>query len=539
MDHSQSSVDINSPITYLYLTFETEIPQPTVSETNDGDTTMSLSPPTPPDLQRFVSPYQWSSRRKALILYLSCIATMLSAYAPSSYAVAGPAIAAEFGVSEATVLWGITTFCWGYATAPMVLAPFSEIQGRYPVFVTAGVVFEICQICCAMTRSFPGMVVARFWAGVGSSVFATMVGGVVSDLYHPKDIGNPMALFSGCALFGIGVGPMISGILAQNLDWRWVFWLQVILCGVLMVSIALFFSETRGSVLLSRKARALNRWYADREKLGYFGLEIISLDNNEEIKCRRVRWKVKSDEERETIGRMIGISLRRPVYLLVTEPVVFFFSLWVSFAWAVLFLMLESVPLVFKVSHGFDTQQIGAIFTVIAVGAIISTIIYIFHDEYLVRAFSNLLTKRATFAETHRENPERYLYSSCIQSPLLPIGLFWFGWTQFESIHWIVPTLALGCATMGIYSIYLATFNYLAAVYRRQGSSALAAQSFCRNMLGGVFPLVTAPMFKHLTFQGASSLLGGIGALLTIVPWVLVLYGPEIRARSKIATEIM
>jgi hypothetical protein len=30
-----------------------------------------------------------------------------------------------------------------------------------------------------------------------------------------------------------------------------------------------------------------------------------------------------------------------------------------------------------------------------------------------------------------------------------------------------------------------------------------------------------------------------MGALLTVVPWVLVFYGPRIRARSKFASEIM
>ena len=106
--------------------------------------------------------------------------------------------------------------------------------------------------------------------------------------------------------------------------------------------------------------------------------------------------------------------------------------------------------------------------------------------------------------------PEGRLYFSCIESALLPIGLFWFGWTSFPSIHWIVPTLAIGCATMGIFSIYLAVFNYLADTYHRYASSALAAQSFCRNMLGGVFPLVTGAMFHRMTFAGASSFLGGV-----------------------------
>lgn len=45
-------------------------------------------------------------------------------------------------------------------------------------------------------------------------------------------------------------------------------------------------------------------------------------------------------------------------------------------------------------------------------------------------------------------------------------------------------------------------------------------------------------MFERLTIGGAGSLLGGIGALLTLVPWVLLFYGPRIRARSKLASEL-
>lgn len=46
-------------------------------------------------------------------------------------------------------------------------------------------------------------------------------------------------------------------------------------------------------------------------------------------------------------------------------------------------------------------------------------------------------------------------------------------------------------------------------------------------------------MFHTMTFQGAGGFLGGIGFLLTIVPWVLLLYGPNIRAKSRLAREII
>ena len=60
----------------------------------------------------------------------------------------------------------------------MVLAPFSEINGRRPVFIVSGLLFVLAQLFCAVTRLFSGMLIARFLAGVGGSTFSTMVGGV-------------------------------------------------------------------------------------------------------------------------------------------------------------------------------------------------------------------------------------------------------------------------------------------------------------------------------------------------------------------------
>ena len=104
-----------------------------------------------------------------------------------------------------------------------------------------------------------------------------------------------------------------------------------------------------------------------------------------------------------------------------------------------------------------------------ATGALISTVLSIYQEK-IARHYGKLSS-----------TPEGRLYFSCIESALLPIGLFWFGWTSFSHIHWIVPTIAVGCATMGIFSIYLAVFNYLADTYHRYASSALAAQSFCES----------------------------------------------------------
>lgn len=105
------------------------------------------------------------------------------------------------------------------------------------------------------------------------------------------------------------------------------------------------------------------------------------------------------------------------------------------------------------------------------VGVLIITLISIWQEKIVIRF--GRLSKCA----------EGRLYFVCAESILLPIGLFWFGWTSFPSVPWIVPAIAVGCATMGIFSIYLATFNYLADTYHRYASSAIAAQSCCKDFL--------------------------------------------------------
>ena len=523
-------------IVYHYLTFETDLPSPAYLSQPDYSHSSQASPPAQcPNLDKYISPFLWSSQRKTIITYLSCAATAVTAYAAGSYSSGSAQMQEEWHVSQTAVAVGITTFTCGFGIAPMVLAPFSEINGRRPIFVVTGTLFVIFQLICALTPTYAGMLISRFLVGCCSSTFSTMVGGVVSDIYHAKERNTAMALFSGSALFGTGLGPIISGVVAQHTTWRWIFYLQVITCGVMMIFIVFFFKETRGSVLLSKKAKAVNKWIAQLESEGHYGfmMPLASSSKADSITApQRIRWKVKSDEERTSLGRMIGISLYRPFHLLFTESVVFFFSLWISFSWAVLYLTFSAIPLVFTTSHNFNLEQNGAVFTAISAAAIISTGISVAQEHIARKYFTG--KQRAIF-----DGPEGRLYFACIQSALLPVGCFWFGWTSFPTNHWILPALGIGCATMGIFSIYLAVFNYLADTYHRYASSALAAQSFCRNILAGAFPLFTPQMFRAMSFQGAGSFLGAMGALLTIVPWVLVFYGPRIRARSKFASEIM
>ncbi|KAH6645426.1 major facilitator superfamily domain-containing protein [Truncatella angustata] len=580
------------PITDLYLTFDTILPVPGYESAPQHD-----SLPPCPDLSRYGNPTKLPNTKKNVMLFLSCIATCLTAYTAGAYSPPAGLLATEFGVSRTAVLTGITLFTVGFGIAPMVLAPFSEVNGRYPVFVVSGIVFVVFQAVCGVVTNLGGMLVARFLCGVGGSVFSTMVGGVIADLWVKEERNTPMALYSGAVLIGTGLGPLDASLMVYRLRgdgvtgagarWRWVFWHQVIADAVLVIALTVFFSESRGSVLLRRKAKKLNQWYEALEKAGVFGvwikdpanLDIAAVgqesfygDDMEKavstttwgseqamaasgFRLERVRWLLKEDEQHASLVTMITVSLIRPFHLLFTEPAVFFFSLWVSFAWAVLYLTFGSIPLVFSRQHGFNLEQSGYIFIAMIVGSIIATAMGVYQESLLKYPKWQRKTGAVGAAEIDHdgsqgrfwsfmrrrfpvEAPESRIYFTCLSSVLLPLGLYMFGFASKPSIHWIVPALAIALATMGIYTIYLATFNYLADSYHSYASSALAAQSFCRNMLGGAFPLVVGPLFINLGESAAGGLLGAIATALTIVPWVLAIYGEKIRRRSKFAVAL-
>ena len=52
-------------------------------------------------------------------------------------------------------------------------------------------------------------------------------------------------------------------------------------------------------------------------------------------------------------------------------------------------------------------------------------------------------------------------------------------------------------------------------------------------MVATVLPFATTPMFLRLGISGACSLLGGLSLLMSVVPFVFIWQGENIRARSR------
>lgn len=110
--------------------------------------------------------------------------------------------------------------------------------------------------------------------------------------------------------------------------------------------------------------------------------------------------------------------------------------------------------------------------------------------------------------------PEARMWMARLGAIFIPVSLFWFAWTSYSSIHWIVPIIASSMFGAGIYIIILSILNYVVDSYQTYSASALAGVILVRNIVGAGFPLFATQMYETLNLEWASSLLAFIAILL-------------------------
>ncbi|KAG8865398.1 hypothetical protein FRB96_000288 [Tulasnella sp. 330] len=448
-------------------------------------------------------PFSFSKGRKWAMTWTACVYTFFTAYTLSAFAIGVPSLRRELGFNATDAALGLSVYAWGFACAPLILAPFSEEWGRNPLYLGSAFVFTLFFIPVALAQNLTTIIIARIIAGAAGSTGSTMVGGSLADIWRTAERGLPMSIFALMAFLGTGAGALVMAPVEMNskLGWRWIQWISIMIGTLIWTALFLAMKETRSAVLLTRIAKDLRKTTGDQ------------------------RYRARAEDERPPLKDLIIISLTRPMWLLISEPLVTAFSLWIGFAWGVLYGLVESIPYVFQTLYGFNQVQIGLVFLAIMFGSVLGFVGNLWQEKVYTKYFPT-------------KGPEARLYGACAAGVLFPVGCFIYAWTSFSHVHWIAPVIGITIVSWGIFIIYLSVFNYLADSYLIYASSALAAQSFVRNISGGGFPLFTDQIYEKLTPPWAASLFGFIGCLLGVVPFLFMRYGARIRAASPLAKRL-
>ncbi|KAF9054676.1 MFS polyamine transporter [Panaeolus papilionaceus] len=450
------------------------------------------------------NPVNFPLRKKWTITAIACFSTLLASTAASTYNMGFDSMMRDLNCSHLQATAGLSLYTFGFAIVPLVSASFSEEFGRLPLYYASGIGFLLMYLMIALSKNIETVLIARFIQGGFGSTGATMVGGTIADIWSAKDRGLPMSMFSVVAVGGTGLGPVFAGWIEMNtkLEWRWIQWIQMMICAVYLVLLPFCLSETRSSILLTRLAKKI------RKKTGNH------------------LYRARVEDERASLRTLIYISCTRPLHLMITEPVVSSFSLWVGFAWGVTYVLIESIAGVFRDLHGFTIGEIGTIFLTMFIGSVIGFLMNIYQDS--------LYTKNVA-----SRGPEARLYLACVAGILLPSSMFIYAWCSFTFVPWISLAIAVTLYTFATFTIYLSVFSYLADCYGPFASSALAGQSLARNLAATAFPMFTTQMYARLDYKWANTLFGGIAVLMVPIPFILFFFGPKIRASSRFSRTVM
>lgn len=450
-------------------------------------------------------PMLFSMPKKLGITIIVSTATMTVAVGSSAYSGASKQVMEYFDVSQEIATLGLSLFVLGFTLGPLFWAPLSELIGRQFPFVISFGAMTAFLAGCAGAKNIQTLLILRFFAGAFGSSPLTNAGGVISDMFSARQRGIALSLFAAAPFMGPVVGPVIGGFLGMNAGWRWVEGFLAAFSGLVWIMMTLFVPETYGPVLLRRRAERLSQ-----------------------LTGKVFRTKIDMEQGGISLQRMFGTTLLRPWVLLFREPIVLLLSIYIAIIYGALFMMFGAFPIVYQEGRGWNQGVGGLAFMGIMVGMIFG-IIYTIPDTY---RYLRVLDRHEGCAPPESRLPPVMVAAICI-----PIGLFWFAWTTYPSIHWMVSIVGGAPFGFGIILVYLGIMNYLVDSYTIFAASVLAANATLRSLFGAIFPLFVTYMYEGLGNQWASSIPAFLTVLCMPFPFIFYKYGKTIREKCKYAAQ--
>ncbi|KAL5413800.1 hypothetical protein PMIN06_009394 [Paraphaeosphaeria minitans] len=445
------------------------------------------------------NPQNWRLASKVYHVTIPGLFGFAVTFGTSAYTPALSSIISHFDISRTAAILGLTLYTLGLAFGPVISAPLSERFGRKLVYLLSAPVFMLFTLGAGFSRSFGSLLVCRLFAGLTGSPALAVGAGTMADIFPPAKRAKVTTVFLMAPFAGPSFGPIIGGFAAQYKGWRWTQWCMLFIALAVFLG-ALPMKETYKKVILERRAK--KRGISPPEPAGGAAVKKTVVQN-----------------------------FLRPMHMLVTEPLVFFLSLYTAFAFGVLFLFFAAIPYVFeRPPYSFTTSQAGLAFLAIGLGVLLAGITGIIIDTN----FYQVQHRKAMAAGQMHAQPEHRLYNAMIGSIGIPVGLFWFAWSANGGVHWAVPVVGAVPFAWGNLCLFISASMYMVDCYGPlNGASAMAANGIFRYTLGAVFPLFTIQMYEGLGIGWATSLLGFLSILMLPIPWVLFKYGPAIRKRSQ------
>ena len=169
------------------------------------------------------------NRKYIYIILTAAIGSFTMAYASNGLSVILPTLASYFHISNILENWIVYIYLLVLSVAGV---PLAKICGRYGLkssFKLGLIIFSLGSLISMLSFDVVVMIMGRILQAIGATMtFVTNVSMITAEI-PVNNRGRALGINVTGVYLGITISPTISGILVQNLSWRFVFLITILL----------------------------------------------------------------------------------------------------------------------------------------------------------------------------------------------------------------------------------------------------------------------------------------------------------------------
>ncbi|KAK1919539.1 hypothetical protein P3342_001831 [Pyrenophora teres f. teres] len=217
-----------------------------------------------------------SRLRMSAIIVALFLSLFVSALDATIVATAAPTISRDLS-SAAGYTWIGGAYLLANAASGPIWAKFSDIWGRKPIMLCALLLFFISSAVCATAKTMQELIIGRAFQGTAGGGLILLVHVCISDLFSLRERSLLMGFMEGIWALAGGIGPVLGGLFASLVTWRWCFYINLPISGIAALLILLFLDIKHEHTSFIDGMKALD-WFGIFTFLGFTLMILFGLD---------------------------------------------------------------------------------------------------------------------------------------------------------------------------------------------------------------------------------------------------------------------